>query len=62
MTREEKAKLYDDLLHESDKYQRMNSKLKSQYAGNIPPEIQAQIDSNNAKIATCVQKLEKLLR
>lgn len=60
MTIAEKAKLYDDYLHESDKLQRINSKLKSDYVGNIPPEVEKIINENNNKIAILVNKLEKL--
>ncbi len=62
MTREEKAIVYDELIRESDKYQRINSKLKSEYVGNIPPHIEEQIKQNDIKIANCVIRLEKLLR
>jgi len=61
MTREQKAILYDELLRESDN-QRVNSKLKSEYVGNIPPHIQEQINQNDAKIASCVRRLEDLMR
>lgn len=60
--REQKAFIYDELIRESDKYQRANSKLKSEYVANIPPHIQEQINQNNAKIAECVKKLERLMR
>jgi hypothetical protein len=36
MNNQEKAIVYDQLLFESDKLQRENSKLKSQHVGNIP--------------------------
>ena len=62
MNNEQKAILYDDLLRESDRLQRINSKLKSEYVTNIPANIQKQIDENNAKIALLVGKLENLLR
>jgi hypothetical protein len=62
MNNQEKALLYDNLLFESDKLQRINSKLKSEYAGNIPEHIQTQIDGNNHKIALLVRRLEDLLR
>lgn len=62
MTKEEKAQIYENLIRESDILQRTNSRLKSEYVGNIPPNIQAQIDANNTKIAILVGKLEDLLR
>ena len=62
MTKEEKAQIYDNLIRESDILQRTNSRLKSEYVGNIPPNIQTQIDENNKKIALLVGKLENLLR
>lgn len=60
MTNEEKAKIYDELLRQSDILQRKNSKLKSEYIGNIPPNIQEEIDKNNNQIAFLVKKLEGL--
>ena len=62
LTREQKAQIYDNLIYESDKYQRLNSKLKAEYVTNIPPNIQAQIYHNNKMIAECVKKLERLSR
>lgn len=62
MNTEEKAQIYDNLIRESDMLQRTNSRLKSEYVGNIPPNIQEQIDANNAKIAILVGRLEDLLR
>ena len=38
MTNEEKSIIYDECLRESDYLQRRNSKLKSEYVGNIPPD------------------------
>jgi len=62
MTNEQKAIYYDELLRESDKLQRINSKLKSEYVTDIPPHVQKIIDENNGKIALLVTKLENLLR
>lgn len=62
MTQAQKAQIYDELLRESDIYQRRNSKLKSEYATNIPEHIQKEIDFNNKKISICVGKLESLMR
>lgn len=62
MTQQEKAYLYDEYIRESDKLQRENSKIKSEYVTNIPPHLQAVIDKNNARIATLVVKLENLFR
>ena len=61
MTQAQKAQRYDDLLRESDKYQRENSKLKSEFPVNVPKHIQDKIDSNNKHIARYVQELEKLM-
>ncbi len=60
MTQEEKAVKYDDYLRESDFLQRINSKLKSEYVGNIPPQIQSEIDRNTKRISELVTKLESL--
>lgn len=62
MNNQEKAQLYDELIRESDILQRQNSKLKSEYTVNVPPQVQKQIDENDKKIAILVQKLENLLR
>lgn len=60
MTKEEKANLYDEYLRQSDKLQRENSRLKSQYVINIPEDVEQRILENNVKIAELVKKLEKL--
>ena len=62
MTNDEKAKIYEDCLHESDRLQRVNSKIKSEYAGNIPPHLQEEINKNTAKIAMLVGRLESLFK
>jgi len=62
MNNQEKAIVYDQLLFESDKLQRENSKLKSEYVGNIPPDAQLVIDRNNARIAVLVGRLESLFQ
>lgn len=62
MTREEKGLLYDDYLRQSDKYQKENSRLKSEYVINIPEHIEAKILENNVKIAELVRKLENLFK
>jgi hypothetical protein len=62
MTNQEKAIIYDQLIFESDKLQRENSKLKSQYVGNIPQDVQLVIDRNNARIAVLVGRLESLFQ
>lgn len=62
MNNQEKAIVYDQLLFESDKLQRENSKLKSEYVGNIPPNIQLVIDKNNARINVLVGRLESLFQ
>jgi hypothetical protein len=58
MINENKAIIYDNCLRESDQLQRENSKIKSAFAGNIPPEQQLIIDKNNQRIDYLVKKLE----
>jgi hypothetical protein len=60
MTNEEKSFIYDECLRESDYLQRRNSKLKSEYVTNIPPEIQNEINRNMARIDFLVKRLESL--
>jgi len=62
MNNEEKARIYDECIRESDQLQRENSKIKSQYVGNIPPELQTTIDKNNARIGFLVLRLESLFK
>jgi hypothetical protein len=62
MTNQEKAILYDELIRESDKLQRINSKYKSDYVTNIPENIQQEIDKNNERLSLLVNRLEALLR
>ena len=60
MTREDKGRMYDEYLRESDKLQRENSRLKSQYVINIPEDVEQKILENNVKISELVKKLERL--
>jgi len=60
MINENKAIIYDNCLRENDQLQRENSKIKSAFAGNIPPEQQLIIDKNNQRIDYLVKKLESL--
>ena len=60
MTNEEKSFIYDECLRESDYLQRRNSKLKSEYVGNIPIEIQNEINGNTTRIELLVKRLESL--
>lgn len=62
MNNNEKALVYDQCLRESDVLQRENSKLKSEYATNIPEHIERKISENNARIAILVARLESLFR
>ena len=62
LTNEDKAKIYDELIRESDRLQRINSKLKSEHVFNVPPQVQSQIDENERKIRELVIKLENLFR
>ena len=56
----DKAIIYDNCLRESDQLQRENSKIKSAFAGNIPPEQQLILDRNNERINLLVKRLESL--
>jgi hypothetical protein len=56
----DKAKIYDDCIRESEHYQREISRIKSEYAGNIPPDKQQIINELNAKINVLVKRLESL--
>lgn len=58
----QKAQIYDECLRQSDALQRENSKFKSEYAGNIPQNIQEQINRNDKRIAELVAKLENLFK
>jgi len=60
MTTDEKARFYDDCIRESDRLQREISKIKSEYAGNIPPHLEQTIKINEDKVAVLVRKLEGL--
>lgn len=62
MTNQEKAVIYDNCTRESDKLQREISKLKSQYATNIPPNIQQEINQKEARISVLVGRLESLFK
>jgi hypothetical protein len=62
MNNQDKAIIYDNCLRESDALQRQNSKLKSDWAGNIPPYVQEQINRNDKRIAELVAKLESLFK
>ena len=62
MNNQDKAIVYDNCLRESDVLQRQNSKLKSEYTGNIPQQIQEQININDKRIAELVAKLESLFK
>lgn len=62
MNNQDKAIIYDNCLRESDALQRENSKLKSDWAGNIPPHVQERINRNDKRIAELVAKLESLFK
>ena len=62
MTNQEKAIIYENCIRESDRLQRENSKLKSEYAANIPTHIEKQIKENEARIAVLVGRVENLFR
>ena len=60
MTNEQKAIIYDDCIRESEKLQRVNSKIKSEHTTNIPQNLQEEINNNNVRIDFLVKKLESL--
>jgi hypothetical protein len=60
MNREDKARLYDEYVRESDILQREISKIKSEYVFEIPTDKQEIIDRNNARIEVLVKNLERL--
>ena len=60
MINEEKGKIYDACVWESDRLQRINSKIKSEYPVNVPADKQLIIDKNNETIAKIVKRLESL--
>ena len=62
MTNQEKAIIYDNCTRESDRLLREISKYKSEYATNIPPHIQQEINQKEARIAVLVGRLESLFR
>lgn len=62
MNNDEKARIYEECLRESDVLQRQNSKIKSEFAGNIPPHLEEQIRRNEDRIAVLVGKLESLFK
>lgn len=62
MTNEEKARFYDECIRENDILLRENSRIKSDYVGNIPPELQAKIKANEDRIALLVGKIEQLMQ
>lgn len=62
MTNEEKANFYDECIRENDRLLRENSKIKSDYVGNIPPELMEQIKRNENRISMLVGKIEDMMR
>jgi hypothetical protein len=62
MNNQQRAQMYDDLLRENDFLARKISKLKSEYAPNIPAHVQVEINESERKIANLVLKLENLFR
>lgn len=62
MTNQEKADFYDECIRENDRLLRENSKIKSEYVGNIPQELDAQIKRNEARIALLVGKIEQMMQ
>lgn len=62
MNNADKAVIYDECIRESDRLQRENSKIKSEFAGNIPPHLQEVLKKNDVKIAELVGRLEGLFK
>lgn len=62
MTNSEKADYYDACIRENDVLLRENSKIKSDYAGRIPAELEEKIRQNENRIALIVGKIEQLMR
>jgi hypothetical protein len=60
MNREDKARLYDEYIRESDILQRENSKIKSEHVFNVPQNMQVILDRNNARLDVLVKSLERL--
>jgi hypothetical protein len=60
MNNADKALIYDECIRESDMLQRDISRLKSQYAGNIPEPVQIDINVKEERIRFLVKKLESL--
>ena len=61
MTNQEKADFYDECIRENDYLLRENSRIKSEYVGNIPAELELKIKANEARIALLVGKIEQLM-
>jgi len=62
MNNADKALIYDECIRESDRLQRENSKIKSEFAGNIPPHLHEVLRQNDVKIAQLVSRLESLFK
>lgn len=60
MSNQEKAQLWDELIAENDRLLRENSTFKSDYVGNIPPQIQNRINENEKRISFIVGRMESL--
>jgi hypothetical protein len=62
MTNQEKADFYDECIRENDRLLRENSRIKSEYVGNIPTELNEQIKRNEVRIAMLVGKIEQMMQ
>lgn len=62
MTNQEKADFYDECIRENDRLLRENSRIKSDYVGNIPPELDLKIKANEARISMLVGKIEQMMQ
>ncbi len=61
MDNAQKAQLYEEYVSAGSQLEKQNSKLKSEYAGNIPVQIQKQIDNNQRMIDNLNAKLINLI-
>ena len=60
LNNDQKAVIYDDCIRETDRLQRVNSRIKSDHTGNIPPVLQKEINENERKIANLIRRVENL--
>ena len=61
MTNDEKADLYDDLVHKGGLLERKNSKLRSEHALNMSDDIKKEMNENQRLINEFNQRLNVLI-